>query len=377
MIGKLLNTDKLEPIVQQNEETLIETSSDEQSIPLQLNVTDAVVKYDAKTAVKHASFQLEKGEIGCLLGPSGCGKTSLLRAIAGFEPLAGGNIELASHTVSGNGQHLAPEQRHVGIVFQDFALFPHMTVAKNIRFGLRHLNNDEQQQRVNDLLSMVRLGQYKDSFPHQLSGGQQQRVALARAMAPQPDILLLDEPFSSLDAELREGLAEEVRVLLKKHAITAILVTHDQQEAFAMADKVGVMQNGELQQWDSPYRLYHNPKTRFVANFIGEGSVITASVNQRGQLVNELGVLKENTGWKSGSEHEILVRPDDVVFDPESDLRLKIIGKRFRGADFFYQLELDKQHKLLCVTPSHVNKAIGERLPVTFDLKHLVAFEKL
>ncbi len=377
MIGKLLNTDNQEPSVDLPTEAWVATNNVEHSAPLQLSVSNAVVKYSEKIAVNQASFQLQKGEIGCLLGPSGCGKTSLLRAIAGFEPLADGSIELASQKVSGHGHHLAPEQRHVGIVFQDFALFPHLTVAKNIRFGLQHLTPVEQERRVDELLSMVRLEQYKDSFPHQLSGGQQQRVALARAMAPQPNILLLDEPFSSLDAELREGLAEEVRVLLKKHKITAILVTHDQQEAFAMADKVGVMQHGELQQWDSPYRLYHNPKTRFVANFIGEGSVITASVNQRGQLVNELGVLKENTGWKNGSEHEILVRPDDVVFNPDSHIQLKIIGKRFRGADFFYQLELDKRHKLLCVTPSHVNKAVGERLPVTFDLKHLVAFEKL
>ncbi|HCC80243.1 MAG TPA: iron ABC transporter ATP-binding protein, partial [Methylophaga sp.] len=204
----------------------------------QLLVDNISIGYAGRPVVEGISFHLKEGEIACLLGPSGCGKTSVLRAIAGFEPLMQGSIVLHGKTVSVAEFSLPPEKRHIGMVFQDFALFPHLTVAKNIGFGLQKLPRKQQQQRVAELLELVELTGAQNQYPHQLSGGQQERVALARAMAPRPDILLLDEPFSSMDSDLREQLAREVRHLLRRDGVTAIMVTHDQHEAFAMADQI-------------------------------------------------------------------------------------------------------------------------------------------
>lgn len=362
----------------------------------QLDINDVEIRYGNHLAVNKVSLSLRQGEIGCLLGPSGCGKTSLQRAIAGFEPLASGKIELAEKLVSGPGVSVNPELRNVGMVFQDFALFPHLNVERNIGFGLRKLDSSERQARIDEALEMIGLKEYAKRFPHELSGGQQQRVALARAIAPQPDILLLDEPFSSLDANLREFIAKEVRRILKKHNITAILVTHDQHEAFALADKVGVMNQGQLLQWDKPYHLYHNPKNRFIANFVGEGNVIHATVNANGQLENALGVVAEKivaeaenvannhtriSGndqqqcWKTDHQYGVLVRPDDIVYAPDSDIKLTIVDRLFRGAEYLYQLQLDDGQCVLCVAPSHLELNIGDQLPVVTDLKHLVIFE--
>lgn len=219
-------------------------------------------------AVKDVSLTLEKGCIGCLLGVSGCGKTSVLRAIAGFEPLRSGAIYLGNTTLSNGKHNMPPEQRQVGMMFQDYALFPHLTVRKNIAFGLRRLPPGQRDARVAELLAMVGLEESADRYPHELSGGQQQRVALARAMAPEPELLLLDEPFSNLDVDTRERLAFEVRDILKATGHTAILVTHNQAEAFAIADRIGIMRQGQILQWDTPYQLHNQPVNGFVAEFI-------------------------------------------------------------------------------------------------------------
>ena len=216
-------------------------------------------------AVQGVTLGLRKGDIGVLIGPSGCGKTTLLRAVAGLEPVSGGKILLSGRVVSAPGQTEPAERRRIGMVFQDYALFPHMDVASNVGFGLNHLPRTERQQRVTEVLALVGLASAEKHFPHELSGGQQQRVALARALAPRPDLLLLDEPFSNLDVDLRERLAHEVRNILKAANATALLVTHDQLEAFAIGDVIGVMHQGQLQQWDDAYSLYHRPATRFVA----------------------------------------------------------------------------------------------------------------
>ncbi|ARP86563.1 ABC transporter ATP-binding protein [Bordetella genomosp. 9] len=218
--------------------------------------------------VDDLSLTLAGGHIGCLLGSSGCGKTTVLRAIAGFEPPIGGRILLDGAVLSRPGLCIAPERRRVGMMFQDYALFPHLNVRRNVAFGLRRLPRAEQERRVAEMLEMVGLAQAADSYPHELSGGQQQRVALARALAPSPDLLLLDEPFSNLDADARERLAFEVRDILKHTGHTAILVTHDQAEAFAIADRIGIMTEGRVAQWDTPYNLRHHPATAFVADFI-------------------------------------------------------------------------------------------------------------
>ena len=343
-----------------------------------LEVDGCTLAYGERPVVWEFSFSLDKGSIGCLLGPSGCGKTTLLRAIAGFEDLRSGEIRMGGRPLSRPGWSLPPEQRRVGMVFQDFALFPHLRVAQNVAFGLKQWPERERRQRVADLLALVGLSDYGDAWPHQLSGGQQQRVAVARAMAPRPGLLLLDEPFSSLDVELRESMAREVRDILKEEGITAILVTHDQYEAFAMADEIGVINQGRLMQWDSGYNLYHRPANRFVADFIGQGELLPGRVVNEGQVECELGVLggQVPAGCEHGCEVDLLIRPDDIQHDDASPVQARIIAKVFRGAAFLYTLELASGAQVLCYAPSHHDHAIGESIGIRVEVDHLVMFPR-
>jgi iron(III) transport system ATP-binding protein len=345
---------------------------------IQLEVNDVVIAYGKKNAVDEVSFVLEAGSIGCFLGPSGCGKTSLLRAIAGYEPVTQGDIQLQHRLVSQAGFRVPPEQRRVGMVFQDFALFPHLSVEKNIAFGLKNLTEQQGNTRVNELLALVGLSGLNDAYPHQLSGGQQQRIALIRAMAPRPDILLMDEPFSSIDSELREQLAREVRQLLKADGITAILVTHDQMEAFAMADVIGVFNQGRLHQWDTSYQIYHNPADRFVANFIGQGVMLPGQILDNQSVKTEIGILKGNipSFCQEGHDVEVLLRPDDVIHDDASDFKLEIQSKAFRGAHYLYTLMLPSGQKILCMVQSHHNHSVGEYIGVQWELDDLVILPK-
>lgn len=242
-----------------------------------------------KPVVQGLSLSLRQGEIGCLLGASGCGKTTVLRSIAGFEPLISGTITLGQQILSEPGHQVVPEQRNVGMMFQDYALFPHLTVEKNLAFGLRRWLKTEREQRVHELLQLVELTALAKRYPHELSGGQQQRVALARALAPRPALLLLDEPFSNLDVDSRERLAFEVRDILKATSTTAILVTHNQAEAFAIADRIGVMKAGHILQWDTPYGLHHSPVNAFVADFIRREAIMAqrAQAYLRGEQSRE------------------------------------------------------------------------------------------
>jgi iron(III) transport system ATP-binding protein len=342
----------------------------------QLEVKRASVSYGRQQVVTDVSFNLDEGEIGCLLGPSGCGKTTLLRAIAGFEPLTQGEILLHGRSVSRSGFTQPPEQRRVGMVFQDFALYPHLTVEQNVAFGLREMSGRERRERVGSLLYLVGLAGLEKKYPHQLSGGQQQRVALIRAMAPRPEILLLDEPFSGLDIELREQLAREVRDILKRESVTAILVTHDQLEAFALADVIGVLGDGRLRQWDSGYDLYHQPRDRFVAEFIGQGAMIPGGVIERGEVETALGRLKGRfvRDVSQGGRVELLLRPDDVIHDDGSPLQLEIVDKVFQGAEYLYTLRLEDGSEILCLVQSHHDHAIGEKIGIRLQIDHLVAF---
>src|SRR5574343_649161 len=257
----------------------------------QLELNGVIQRYGKHTVVDGVDFRLEAGRIACLLGPSGCGKTTLLRCIAGFEDIAGGEIQLHGQVVSRPGQRVTPEKRRIGMVFQDYALFPHLTIEQNVAFGLGRKTDEATRLRVRQLLATVGLQGQGDKFPHELSGGQQQRVALARALAPKPELILLDEPFSNLDVDLRERLSLEVREILKREGMTAILVTHDQNEAFAMADEIGVMHEGRIQQWDTPYNLYHRPANRFVADFVGQGVFLPGRVLHAHEVEVELGRL--------------------------------------------------------------------------------------
>ena len=328
----------------------------------QLELREVTVRYGRVTAVDAASLSLPQGQIGCLLGPSGCGKTTLLRAIAGFEPLSGGDILLGGTRIASPLGQVPPEQRRIGMVFQDFALFPHLDVRRNIAFGLNRLARAERERRVDEMLALVELEAYAAARPHELSGGQQQRVALARALAPGPDLLLLDEPFSSLDSELREQLAGEVRALLTQRGVTAILVTHDQHEAFAMADQVALMRQGRIVQCDTPFNLYHHPANEFVARFIGQGCIVTLTADASGQAGGALGLVGGGV-WRAGESRRVLLRPDNIRYAPESSLRLAVASRSFRGSHCLYQLRLPDGQRVPCMAPADVNVRLGAWLP--------------
>ncbi len=342
--------------------------------------------YGDRQIVADLSFTLPSGSIGCLLGPSGCGKTTAMRGIAGFEPIQAGTIRIGGEVVSRPGWMLAAEMRRVGMVFQDYALFPHLTVADNVAFGLRGESRSARQARVAELLELVGLGGHADRFPHQLSGGQQQRVALARALAPRPRLILMDEPFSNLDVELRERLSLEVRDILRREATTALIVTHDQHEAFALADWVGVMADGRIQQWDTPYKLYHEPANRFVADFVGQGALVTGEVVNDRQVEIELGVLNGRIPVQCDSSDceasvrscqvDVLLRPDDIIHDDDSLLLAEVENKAFRGAEFLYTLKLPSGQRALSLVPSHHNHAIGEKIGIRLAVDHVVVFRR-
>jgi iron(III) transport system ATP-binding protein len=342
--------------------------------------------YAQRQIIADLSFTLPEGAIGCLLGPSGCGKTTALRCISGFEPIRSGEIRIGGAVVSRPGWMLPAQKRRVGMVFQDYALFPHLTVAKNVGFGLRDVSASGRQARIDELLALVGLAGHANQYPHQLSGGQQQRVALARALAPRPRLILMDEPFSNLDVELRERLSLEVRDILKREATTALIVTHDQHEAFSLADWVGVMHEGRIQQWDTPYNLYHEPANRFVADFVGQGALVTGEVINDHQVEIELGVLSGhipvecNVGGCDAcvrSCHvDVLLRPEDIVHDDDSRLLVEVQNKVFRGAEFLYTLKLPSGQSVLSLVPSHHNHAIGERIGIRLAVDHIVAFRR-
>ena len=334
--------------------------------------------YEDLQVLNQVSFTLQPGEIGCMLGPSGCGKTTVLRAIAGFEPAWRGRILIDDIEVSSRKTYLPPEKRNIGMVFQDFALFPHLRVEDNVRFGLKRLSRQEQQVRIQEMLAIVGMPAYAHAYPHQLSGGQQQRIALARALAPRPRILLLDEPFSNMDVEMREQLAREVRSILKQEDSTAILVTHDQNEAFAMADQICVMNEGSIQQQGSGYDLYHRPATRFVADFIGQGVIISATVESANSVKTPLGVIEGDNRIEAepGSMVDVLIRPDDVIHDDESEESAIVVEKAFRGADFLYFLRMDSGIEVMCLAPSHHNHKINERIGIRLNVDHLVTFSR-
>jgi iron(III) transport system ATP-binding protein len=334
-------------------------------------------------AVQDVSFGLAAGEIGVLIGPSGCGKTTLLRAVAGLEPLSAGEIRLGGETVGAAHHSVAPEARRIGMVFQDYALFPHLDVGHNVGFGIHHLPHTERRQRVADVLALVGLPGIEKRYPHELSGGQQQRVALARALAPQPRLLLLDEPFSNLDVDLRERLAHEVRGILKAAKATALFVTHDQLEAFAIGDAIGVMHEGKLHQWADAYSLYHRPATRFVADFIGHGVFARAQVERNGlemRVQTPLGTLHAPaTNPRGGTLTEgvcdILLRADDIVHDDNAPVKAEIVRKAFRGSEFLYTLRLQTGETVLAHVPSHHDHKLGEWIGIRPEVDHVVTFK--
>ena len=329
--------------------------------------------------LKAVDFDLPTGKIACLLGASGSGKTTLLRTLMGFEKLSAGCVSMEGRILDDGIRSVPAHQRGIGMVFQEPALLGHLSVAKNIAFGLHRQLKSETQARVAHLLELIGLSGLAERYPHQLSGGQQQRVALARALAPRPQLLLLDEPFASLDAHLRLQLAQDVRALLENEGVSAIMVTHDQAEAFAFADVLGVLQNGELAQWANPYDVYHQPVSRAVAEFVGQGVWVQGQVVDAHTVILPLGqyVSERAHGFALGATLDVLLRPDDVVHVEDASLQARVLDKSFRGSDFMYQLALPCGQTVLAQVASHHRHAVGEWIGVQLDLNHLIAFESL
>jgi len=324
-------------------------------------------RFGETLAIADVSLAAQPGDILALLGPSGCGKTTFLRLIAGFETPDAGTIAIGESTVAGDGRFIPPEKRRVGFVFQDYALFPHLTVAANVAYGSR-----DRPARVDELISLVGLRGLEQRYPHELSGGQQQRVALARALAPEPRLVLLDEPFSNLDADLRVRVRTQVRGILRAARATAIFVTHDQDEAFDIADRIAVLRDGRVEQLGTAEEIYHTPASRFVADFVGEAEFLACTV-EPGRILSELGSFAVEAGIEPG-EAELMIRPEDIVLEADDDAGAKVIARRFQGP---VNLTLVQLPSGAIVTAAHSSQRaydIRARVRVTFRPDHLVLF---
>jgi iron(III) transport system ATP-binding protein len=340
-----------------------------------LSLEQVTKSYPAQAlpAVDHLSLELAKGEILALLGPSGCGKTTTLRLIAGFERPDAGVVEIGGKIMANRRMSVPPEQRGVGVVFQEYTLFPHLTVDENVLFGLRHLRAQERLQRLREMLDMVGLGPFARRYPHELSGGQQQRVALARALAPRPAVLLLDEPFSNLDADLRTQMLHEVYVILRHLETTAVFVTHDHEEAFMVADRVGVLNGGRLEQLSCPEEIYHRPGTRFVARFVGQANFLPGRVLRAG-IETDIGTFPKPLGLTEGATVEVMIRPHQLALRPDATGSGLVISRRFRGADAVVVVQLPSGVTLYSYQPSTHRFQTGERVTVGAKPCHSVVF---
>ena len=340
-----------------------------------LAVESLAAAHGGQRVFEGVTFALDRGGIAALLGPSGTGKTTLLRVIAGLHAPASGRLLLRGTDAA----DLPPEKRGLGFVFQDLALFPHLDVAGNVAFGLAKWPKAEREARVRDLLGRTGLDEFAKRMPHELSGGQQQRVALARSLAPKPDLLLLDEPLSSLDADLRPKLRDELRALLKSEGTAALLVTHDQDEAFAFADTVGVMLGGRLAQWSPGYELYHRPVTAAVARFVGDGRLLPVRWLGDGRVASPFGPLavpsSDHPHPSEGSEGLLLLRPDDLMIG-EGDTAATVDDITFHGAESLHRLRLDDGTEVSALAPSHRRFVVGERVRLRPDLAHVVVFPR-
>ena len=348
-----------------------------------LEVTDLELAYDDKTILRVEHLRLEQAEIACIIGPSGSGKSTFLRSLCGLLTPVRGEIRLDDDFVFSAQLNTPASARNVGMVFQDLCLFPHMNVAQNIAYGLHQLESTAREERVSELLALTNLEAFAERYPFELSGGQQQRVAIARAVAPRPAVLLMDEPFSSLDPNLREQLAHDLRKMLKALDITTLIVTHDQLEAFALGDKLALFDIGQCLQVGSPYELYHQPKNTHVAQFIGESALISGKIKSNdgepivSTVIGELAFSETpHMTFHEAEEVQVLIRPDDLVHDDKSALQAKVIDRHFRGSHIMFKLKIAEQ-ELSCLAPSHHNHTIGESFGFCVELEHLIVFKKM
>ena len=324
-----------------------------------LRVTGLRYRVEGHVILEDVSLQLRVHRVGCLMGKSGCGKTTLLRCIAGLERIVGGQIAINEQLVSSSSYHLAADKRQVGVVFQEGALFPHLTVAGNIAYGLIGATRAAKSERVRDLLHLLDLMGCDQRYPHELSGGQQQRVAIARALAPRPAVLLLDEPFTNLDLPLREKIQQALQKIFQYYHITVLFVTHNQDEAFDFADEAGLLAGKKILQWGSPHDLYHQPNSPTVAQFIGRGTILPLRLHVDGQLSCALGkvdrrCIDDRQLEQNGVAYSLFVRPDDIVIDQRSELRARIISTAFCGTHQVYRLQLQDETIVNCF--SHDNR---------------------
>ncbi|MBW4451657.1 MAG: ABC transporter ATP-binding protein [Nostoc indistinguendum CM1-VF10] len=324
-----------------------------------------VTKQFAETtfpAVDNVSLTLQQGDILGLLGPSGCGKTTLLRMIAGFERSQAGEIKIGGQVVCDRSTCIPAEQRDIGVVFQDYALFPHLNVAGNVAFGLKNFSKQQIQKRIAEVITLVRLEGLEKRYPYELSGGQQQRVALARALAPQPQLMLLDEPLSNLDIQVRLRLREEIRDILKAAGTSAIFVTHDQEEALAISDIVGVMRQGYLEQIGTPEKVYTHPASRFVAEFVTQANFLPA--RRQGNLwETEIGSF-ELTANHADDSGEIMIRQEDFILKPSIDAPVIVRTRRFLGREYQYCLQTPSGKELHARTLKDMVLPIGTRVQI-------------
>ena len=340
-----------------------------------LNLQSVGIVLDSKVILDNVNLKIDTGEIVSLMGSSASGKTSLIRSIAGFHNITSGMIQIDGEIVDDSISRSDVAMRNVGVIFQDLALFPHLTVRENICFGLNNVDSAQQQNRAKKLEDLLSIENITDRYPNQISGGQQQRVAIARAIAPKPNLLLLDEPFSALDYELKDNLMNDIMKLIKSENITAILITHSAEEAFKMSDKIAFISNNTITQFANPYDMYHRPNSKEIANFFGISSYITAKITDSSHINCILGDFVGMVDqYNKDDKVELLIRPDDIIHDDNSLFSAKVTEKTFRGSDFLYKLELKDGQNIFCYAPSHHNHQVNEVIGIKLDLDHLVIF---
>ena len=340
-----------------------------------LNLQSVKITLDSKVILDDVNLKIETGEIVSLMGSSASGKTSLIRSIAGFHNISSGVIQIDGQIVDDSIRRSDVAMRNVGVIFQDLALFPHLTVRENICFGLNNINSAQQQNRAKKLEDLLNIENITNRYPNQISGGQQQRVAIARAIAPKPNLLLLDEPFSALDYELKDNLMNDIMKLIKSENITAILITHSAEEAFKMSDKIAFISNNTITQFANPYDIYHRPVSKEIANFFGISSYIKAKITDSSHINCILGDFVGMVDqFNKDDKVDLLIRPDDIIHDDDSLFSAKVTEKTFRGSDFLYELELKDGQKIFCYAPSHHNHQVNEVIGIKLDLDHLVIF---
>ena len=340
-----------------------------------LNLQSVKIALDSKVILDDVNLKIDTGEIVSLMGSSASGKTSLIRSIAGFHNISSGTIQIDGQVVDDSIRRSDVAMRNVGVIFQDLALFPHLTVRENICFGLNNIDSTQQQNRAKKLEDLLDIENITNRYPNQISGGQQQRVAIARAIAPKPNLLLLDEPFSALDYELKDNLMNDIMKLIKSENITAILITHSAEEAFKMSDKIAFISNNTITQFANPYDIYHRPASKEIANFFGISSYIKAKITDSSHINCILGDFVGMVDqYNKDDKVDLLIRPDDIIHDDDSLFSAKVTEKTFRGSDFLYELELKDGQKIFCFAPSHHNHQVNEVIGIKLDLDHLVIF---